>query len=88
MSTQAVHKARDAFNRGVTKPIEWRRKQLQSLLRMYEENRNAMIDALHKDLRRSKMEAVLLEVDYLVNDLNNTLYNLDEWCKPTRVRNL
>ncbi|KAJ2948615.1 hypothetical protein O0L34_g7869 [Tuta absoluta] len=81
---EAVQKARDAFNRGVTKPIEWRRKQLQQLLRMYEENQGAMVDALAKDLRRSKMEAVLLEVDYLINDLRNTLHYLDEWCKPDR----
>ncbi|XP_049876614.1 aldehyde dehydrogenase, dimeric NADP-preferring isoform X2 [Pectinophora gossypiella] len=81
---ETVQKARDSFNRGVTKPIEWRRKQLQSLLRMYEENQNAMIDALAKDLRRSKMEAVLLEVDYLINDLRNTLHNLNDWVKPVR----
>ncbi|XP_053614729.1 aldehyde dehydrogenase, dimeric NADP-preferring isoform X1 [Plodia interpunctella] len=81
--SESVQKARDAFNRGVTRPIEWRRKQLQSLLRMYQENTQAMIDALHADLRRSKMEAVLLEVDYLINDLKNTLHYLDEWVKPT-----
>ncbi|CAB3229014.1 unnamed protein product [Arctia plantaginis] len=81
---EAVQTARDAFNRGVTRPIEWRRKQLNSLLRMYEENRNAMIEALHKDLRRSKMEAVLLEVDYLINDLKNTIHYLDEWSAPEK----
>ncbi|XP_060805416.1 aldehyde dehydrogenase family 3 member B2 [Amyelois transitella] len=50
---------------------------------MYEDNQQAMIDALHQDLRRSKMEAVLLEVDYLINDLKNTLHHLDEWVQPT-----
>ncbi|GBP08446.1 Aldehyde dehydrogenase, dimeric NADP-preferring [Eumeta japonica] len=81
---EVMQRARDAFNRGITKPIEFRRKQLQNLLRMYEENKGAMIDALHKDLRRCKTEAILLEIDYLINDLNNTLYHLDEWAKPTR----
>ncbi|VVD01069.1 unnamed protein product [Leptidea sinapis] len=51
---------------------------------MYKENYNAMVDVLQKDLRRSKTEAILLEVDYLINDLANTLHNLDEWAKPTR----
>ncbi|XP_038211648.1 aldehyde dehydrogenase, dimeric NADP-preferring isoform X1 [Zerene cesonia] len=82
--SEAVEKARDAFNRGVTKSLEWRRKQLNALARMYKENYNAMVDALQKDLRRSKTEAVLLEVEYLINDLNNTLYYLDEWAKPER----
>ncbi|XP_028157816.1 aldehyde dehydrogenase, dimeric NADP-preferring isoform X6 [Ostrinia furnacalis] len=81
---ESVQRARDAFNRGVTKPVEWRRQQLESLMRMYKENQQAMIDALREDLRRSKMEAVLLEVDYLINDLTNTLHSLDEWVKPER----
>ncbi|XP_026321136.1 aldehyde dehydrogenase, dimeric NADP-preferring isoform X1 [Hyposmocoma kahamanoa] len=81
---ETVQKAHDAFNRGVTKPMEWRRKQLKSMLRMYEENQDAMVEALRKDLRRSKMEALLLEVDYLINDLKNTLHHLDEWAKPVR----
>ncbi|CAG9124124.1 unnamed protein product [Plutella xylostella] len=81
---EAVQKARDTFNSGRTRPVEWRKEQLRNLFRMYEENRNAMIDALHKDLRRSKMEATLLEVEYLINDLKDTLHNLDEWVKPTR----
>lgn len=82
---QVVAKAHDTFNRGVTKPIEWRRQQLQNLMRMYTENQNAMIAALAKDLRRSKMEAVLLETEYLINDLKNTLNNLDKWMEPERV---
>ncbi|OWR48809.1 aldehyde dehydrogenase isoform 1, partial [Danaus plexippus plexippus] len=82
--SEVVNKARDTFDSGVTKPIEWRRKQLKNLLRMYEENRNAMVEALVKDLRRSKMEAILLEVDYLINDIRNTIYNLDNWVAPVK----
>ncbi|KAJ0174245.1 hypothetical protein K1T71_010391 [Dendrolimus kikuchii] len=81
---EVVQRARDTFNRGVTKPIEWRRKQLQNLLRMYEENRNAMAEALRKDLNRCKTEAILLEVEYLINDLKNTLHELKEWASPDR----
>ncbi|XP_075980875.1 aldehyde dehydrogenase type III isoform X1 [Anticarsia gemmatalis] len=81
---EAVQTVRDTFNRGVTRPIEWRRQQLKNLLRMYEENRNAMVEALRKDLRRSKMEAILLEVDYLINDLKSTLHHLDDWSKPEK----
>ncbi|XP_039758918.1 aldehyde dehydrogenase, dimeric NADP-preferring isoform X3 [Pararge aegeria] len=81
---EVVQKARDTYNSGTTKPLEWRKRQLKSLMRMYEENRGAMIDALVKDLRRSKTEAVLLEVDYLVNDLTNLLNNFEEWAKPEK----
>ncbi|XP_023953571.2 aldehyde dehydrogenase, dimeric NADP-preferring isoform X4 [Bicyclus anynana] len=81
---EVVQKARDTFNSGTTKPLEWRKRQLKNLQRMYEECRGEMIDALVKDLRRSKMEAVLLEVDYLVNDLTNLLNKFEEWAKPER----
>ncbi|XP_045777315.1 aldehyde dehydrogenase, dimeric NADP-preferring isoform X4 [Maniola jurtina] len=81
---EVVQKARDTFNSGITKPLEWRKRQLKNLLRMYEENSGAMIDALVKDLRRSKTEAVLLEVDYLINDLTNLLNKFEEWAKPER----
>ncbi|XP_045537672.1 aldehyde dehydrogenase family 3 member B1 isoform X2 [Papilio machaon] len=79
-----VAKAHETFNRGVTKPIEWRRQQLQNLMRMYTENHNEMVAALAKDLRRSKTEAVLLETQYLMTDLKNMLNNLDSWAKPER----
>lgn len=84
-TSQVVQRARDAYNRGVTRPIEWRRRQLKNLLRMYEENTNALVEALCKDLRRCKMEAILLELDLLVNDIRNTLHHLDDWCKPEMV---
>lgn len=58
---------------------------MKNLLRMYEENQSAMVEALHKDLRRGKMEAVLLETDYLINDLKDTLHYLDEWAAPEKV---
>lgn len=81
---EAVQTARDTFNQGVTRPIKWRRQQLKNLLRMYEENRNAMVEALRKDLRRCKMEALLLEVDYLINDLKSMIHHLDEWSAPEK----
>ncbi|XP_035434779.1 aldehyde dehydrogenase, dimeric NADP-preferring isoform X6 [Spodoptera frugiperda] len=81
---EAVERARDAYNRGVTRPLKWRLQQLKNLLRMYEENQNAMIEALRKDLRRSKMESVMLEVAYLINDLRSIIHNLEDWAKPEK----
>lgn len=58
------------------------RKQLQQLMRMYEENEVAMEKALKADLNRHRQEAQVLEIEFLKNDLRNTLMNLDEWVKP------
>lgn len=59
--------------------------QLKKLLKLYEENTSEMLDALAKDLRKHKQESTILEVEYLINDLKNTIYNLEDWVKPTKV---
>lgn len=82
MSYQDVmQRANAAFQSGKTKNVEFRRQQLQSLLRLYEENRDEMAAVLAADLRRPKQEAVILEIEFLINDLNNTLIHLDEWSR-------
>lgn len=78
-------RAKTAFENGKTRPIEFREKQLKALKRMYEENQNAMIDALAKDLRKSKQESFILEIQLLLNDVNNILAHLKEWTKPEYV---
>lgn len=62
-----------------------REKQLKQLMRMYEENTTEMCDALASDLRKHKQEAIVLEVEFLKNDLRHTLMSLREWCKPDEV---
>lgn len=54
-------------------------------MRMYEENKDAMAAVLAADLRRPKQEAMILEIDFLINDLNNTLINLEKWAAPEKV---
>lgn len=52
---------------------------------MYEENETEMANALAADLRKHKQEAMVLEIDFLKNDLINTLNNLRDWAKPEMV---
>lgn len=80
-----MNRANAAFQSGKTKQVWFRRKQLESLLRLYEENRDEMCAVLAADLRRPKLEAIVLEVDFLINDLTNTLLHLDEWAAVEKV---
>lgn len=82
-----MNRANAAFQSGKTKNVAFRRKQLEALLRLYEDNRDEMAAVLAADLRRPKQEAMILEVDFLINDINNTLNNLEEWAaveKPAK----
>ncbi|XP_067004416.2 aldehyde dehydrogenase, dimeric NADP-preferring [Anabrus simplex] len=59
-------------------------KQLKQLYRMYEENDSAMKVALAADLRRSKLESAILEIEFLKNDVKNIMIHLKEWAKPEK----
>lgn len=83
-----MQRANAAFQSGKTKNVAFRRRQLESLLRMYEENREEMAAVLAADLRRPKQEAMILEIDFLVNDITNTLMNLEKWAEVEKVKSL
>lgn len=60
-----MQRARDAFESGRTRSIDFREKQLKQLLRMYEENTTEMIEALAKDLRKVSGHNVAVEVNHI-----------------------
>jgi acyl-CoA reductase-like NAD-dependent aldehyde dehydrogenase len=63
--------------------VEWRVRQLEGLLRMFRENEALLCEALHKDLRKPKHEALSTEVDFLKNDVIGALRHVREWATPT-----
>lgn len=81
-----MQRAHSAFQSGKTKNVAFRRRQLESLLRLYEDNKEEMAAALAADLRRPKQEAYILEIEFLINDLTNTLINLEKWAAVQKVR--
>ncbi|XP_035732764.1 aldehyde dehydrogenase, dimeric NADP-preferring-like isoform X1 [Vespa mandarinia] len=79
-----VQSARDTFFSGKTRPLEWRIKQLKQMLRMVEECNSEIISALASDLRRSKFESVILEIDFVKQDIKHMLYNIKEYSAPEK----
>jgi acyl-CoA reductase-like NAD-dependent aldehyde dehydrogenase len=55
---------------------------LETLVRMIDESRDAMYDALWRDLRRNKTDADLMDVDYNIREARYALEHLDDWMKP------
>ncbi|XP_053384468.1 aldehyde dehydrogenase, dimeric NADP-preferring-like isoform X7 [Mercenaria mercenaria] len=84
--SEVVTSMRSVFRTGRTKNVEWRRSQLMALLKLLDDNRERLSDALKKDLNKSRFESCLMEVDFVRNDLINTLNNLTEWVKPEKVK--
>lgn len=84
--SDVVSNLRQSFNSGLTKSIEWRRRQLHALLRLIDENTDDITEALRKDLNKCEFESFLFEIDFTRNDIVNHLNNLSKWTKPTPVK--
>lgn len=82
---QIVESTREVFLSAKTRDVEFRKKQLKALMRMYNENEEALCKCLAKDLRKPKQEAVLLELNLLKDDLRHILARLDDWTKPESI---
>ncbi len=82
---QWVDGFRDAFERGQTRPLAWRRGQLEALVRMIEENEEALIAAVQADLGKPRPEAWAIEVQTVLNEAREALRHLKAWNRPRKV---
>jgi aldehyde dehydrogenase (NAD+) len=80
-----VAKQREFFLTGATRPVGWRKEQLEALKRLFSENHDEMCDALWKDLRRNVTDADLMDVAYNVKEAEYALQHLETWMKPERM---
>ena len=77
-----VARLRTHFRTGRTKPVAWRRSQLEALRTLLQEQEGAFLDALQKDIGKSATEARRSEIGFVINEINHTLENLDAWLQP------
>src|SRR6266508_2771653 len=80
-----VEKLRDAFESGRTRPIEWRRRQLQRMKAMLEEREADFLDALAADLGKPRLEGWASDIAIVINEIEHALHHLAGWMKPERV---
>ncbi|PSN35886.1 Fatty aldehyde dehydrogenase [Blattella germanica] len=83
--TDIVQKARKAFMTGKTRPLSFREEQLKQMARMMDENTKDFESALAYDLRKSKQEAIITEIQIIQNEVKAMLTNLKEWSKPMKA---
>lgn len=83
---ETVQRLRRAYESGVTRPLEWRLAQLRQLLRLLEENEDALLEALRDDLGKCQFEGFIGEIGFLAGEIKYTLKHLKSWLKPQRVK--
>lgn len=77
-----IQRQRAFFQSGATRPLEFRRAQLQKLRDALEAGEAALLGALHADLRKPAAEAYLGEVGFVLSEIRHTLRHLPTWMKP------
>lgn len=64
---------------------EYRKNQLKQLAFMIKDNENLFVEALKKDLGRSRFDSVFGETMLVVNECVDAINQLDKWAKPEKV---
>lgn len=84
-AVRAVTTARAAFDRGLTRPIEWRKRQLHALERLLEEGEDRLLAALATDVGKPSMEAWATDLGVTASEVALLAKNVAKWAKPRRV---
>lgn len=77
---------RNFYFSGKTRPAAFRKDMLVKLRNAIQENEEAIIDALHKDLGKSSFEAYVTEVGFVLSSISEMLKQIDGWMDPVSVK--
>ena len=80
-----VQGARDSYDRGTTKPAEWRVATLRRMKQLLVEREERLLAALAADFGKPRAEAWLTEIGFAISDIDHTLAHLPLWMKPEKV---
>ncbi|XP_054857630.1 aldehyde dehydrogenase family 3 member A2 isoform X2 [Eublepharis macularius] len=81
----AVERARNAFNSGKTRPLEFRIQQLKALERMVKEKEKEITDALKADLSKNPLNTFTYEILTVLEEISLAVNKLPQWAAPKHV---
>jgi aldehyde dehydrogenase (NAD+) len=81
-----VERQRAFFRSGATRPLEFRRQQLQQLHDAIQTREPALLQALQADLGKSAYQAYATEIGLVLSELRHARRHLPAWMKPRRRR--
>ena len=84
MSTYSAD-LRSTYNSGHTRPLAWRKHQLEQMIKMLEENEPEFLAALKADLGKPAVEGFITDIAFITGEIKLMLKNLKKWNKPQRV---
>lgn len=81
-----IARQRRHFQTGITCPLVYRQEQLRRLQTAIEAHEQALLNALHADLRKSPHDAYTSEIGFVLNEIHHARQNLPAWMKRSRRR--
>jgi len=85
IAEKALLRARDAFGRNVTRSVDFRIQQLKNLRKCINSHYEEFVEALKADFNKPRMESVITEIEYVLNDITFQLDHITEYVKPKFV---
>src|SRR5690606_12597452 len=83
--TKIINNHRIFFRTHKTKDIAFRIGQLKNLRKAVSKYEEEIIEALYKDLHKSREEAYLTEISIVTQEINLHIKKLQSWAKPKKV---
>ncbi|MBO9591970.1 MAG: aldehyde dehydrogenase [Niabella sp.] len=80
-----LNSMRGFFHTGATRPVAFRKKQLQQLKESILRHEEALSNALFQDLHKSKEEVWITETGMVISEIDASIRSLDEWMAPQPV---
>lgn len=80
-----VDRLRATFESGRTRPLAWRREQLERLVALVDDHGDALCEAMRADLGKPELEAWAADLGSVRSEAKRALKNLKRWTKPQRV---
>jgi aldehyde dehydrogenase (NAD+) len=76
-----IRRLRETFATGRTRSVDWRKQQLQALVKLVEENEPAIAAALEQDLGRKPFEAWLADIASTAGEAKDAAKNVRKWTR-------
>lgn len=73
---------RTTFKTGVTRSLEWRKRQLYQVARLAQNEVEAICDAMARDFAKPRFEVMVAELAAVVQRALKSAESLEEWIKP------
>ena len=85
-AAELVARLRATFDSGKTRPLAWRREQLQAMRKLLVEREPELLEALAADLGKPRLEAWATDIGFVISEIDHALKHLRRWTRATRVR--